>query len=67
MRFSENGYYIESYVKCDNCGLLIYDEGVKSAIPGSESMTFCSTWCREWQAQRATGVESPRLDIAFEA
>ena len=29
MRFSENGYYIEKYVKCANCGLLIYDEGIR--------------------------------------
>ena len=24
MRFSNNGYYIEKYIKCDNCGMLIY-------------------------------------------
>jgi len=28
MRFSANGYYIERYVKCANCGLLIYDDGI---------------------------------------
>ena len=28
MRFSENGYYIERYVKCANCGLLVYGEGI---------------------------------------
>lgn len=66
MRFSENGYYIESYVKCDNCGVLIYDEGISGAILESKSMKFCSAWCCEWQAQRAAGVESPRVDIAFE-
>lgn len=29
MRFSENGYYVEKYVKCANCGLLIYGDGVR--------------------------------------
>ena len=27
MRFSGNRYYIERYVKCRNCGILIYGEG----------------------------------------
>jgi len=67
MRFSENGYYIESYIKCDNCGVLIYDDGIKSTAPEAESMIFCSAWCREWHAQRAEGIESPRVEIAFDA
>ena len=29
MRFAESGYYIEQYVKCDNCGVLIYGDGVR--------------------------------------
>ncbi len=29
MRFSPNGFYIEKYVKCDNCGLLVYGSGIK--------------------------------------
>ena len=28
MRFSNNGYYIEKYIKCDNCGMLIYGDGI---------------------------------------
>jgi hypothetical protein len=66
MRFSANGYYIESYVKCDNCGVLIYDEGIRG-LARTESMTFCSPWCREWRAQRLAGIESPRVDLAFDA
>jgi hypothetical protein len=27
MRFSDNGYYIEKYVKCANCGMLVYGKG----------------------------------------
>ena len=30
MRFSKNGYYIEKYLKCLNCGVLIYDAGIKA-------------------------------------
>ena len=66
MRFSANGYYIESYVKCDNCGVLIYDEGIESTVSQAASMLFCSGWCREWHAQRAAGIESPRIDIEFD-
>ena len=27
MRFSENGLYIEKYIKCANCGLLVFGRG----------------------------------------
>ena len=33
MRFSENGYYIEHYVKCANCGMLVYGEGIAGDAP----------------------------------
>ena len=51
MRFSENGYYIERYVKCANCGMLIYNEG----LPGRRhdaDVVFCSPWCIEWAGLR---------------
>ena len=51
MRFSENGYYIERYVKCANCGLLIYDEGI-SAQRNGPSLVFCSDWCVQWSERR---------------
>jgi len=66
MRFSENGYYIESYLKCANCGVLIYDEGVEPETQTENaSLRFCTPWCREWHAQRAAGIESPELDLPF--
>ena len=34
MRFSDNGYYIERYIKCDNCGVLIYGEGINADVTG---------------------------------
>ena len=62
MRFSDNGYYIEKYVKCTNCGVLIYDEGIPLERDGKER-TFCSQWCIEWSALRDSGVENPRLPL----
>ena len=29
MRFAEKGYYVEQYVKCANCGMLVYGESVE--------------------------------------
>ena len=62
MRFSDNGYYIERYVKCDNCGMLIYDEGKKTTVAGEEKL-FCSDWCNEWAEARANGVDEPRIPL----
>ena len=50
MRFSANGYYIERYVKCANCGMLIYDEGIKGQRHGKDCV-YCSDWCIEWRRQ----------------
>jgi N-methylhydantoinase B len=60
MRFSPEHYYVERYVKCDNCGLLIYDEGIRAA--GREGL-FCSSWCVDWDAQRQAGVAHPVLKL----
>lgn len=65
MRFSANGYYIERYVKCDCCGVLIYDEGIPVQHPQAGALLFCSAWCREWQLQKLAGVESPVVDTPF--
>lgn len=46
MRFSDNGYYIETYVKCDNCGVLIYDAAREVAGEG-DTGPYCSEWCRD--------------------
>ena len=59
MRFAENGYYIEKYVKCDNCGVLIYDEGLRSDSGAQRDLVFCTRWCIEWHAQVASGVAEP--------
>ncbi|VVO31434.1 hypothetical protein PS723_05024 [Pseudomonas fluorescens] len=51
MKFSENGLYIERYVKCSNCGVLIYEQDAptKVKVDGKE---FCSDWCVKWSAER---------------
>ena len=53
MRLSKNGYYVEKYVKCANCGLLIYDQGIGVERDGKAS---CSArdWCIEWSRLRET-------------
>ncbi|MDP7343395.1 MAG: hypothetical protein QF767_08610 [Alphaproteobacteria bacterium] len=54
MRFSDNGYYIERYIKCDNCGVLLYEDGLKGEVAG-EAKLFCSDWCQQWASARAAG------------
>jgi N-methylhydantoinase B len=62
MRFSDNGYYIERYVKCDNCGVLVYDDGKVAEVAG-EKRLFCSDWCVQWNTARANGVVEPRIPL----
>ena len=65
MRFSDNGYYIERYIKCDNCGVLTYDEGLPTEVK-SEPKLFCSEWCIKWFTARANGVDQPRIPLPKE-
>ena len=51
MRFSENGYYVEKYLKCANCGLLVYGAGIEGPVHGKPGL-FCSEWCVEWARLR---------------
>jgi N-methylhydantoinase B len=62
MRFSENGFYIERYVKCANCGLLIYDQGIE-AQRREKAEVFCSDWCIQWADLRESGKEYYQLPI----
>ncbi len=54
MKFSQNGLYIESYTKCANCGVLIYENSPVDAATkvAADGDTFCSAWCRDWKRQR---------------
>jgi hypothetical protein len=54
MRFAPNHLYIEEYVKCVNCGVLIYE---KAAAANPEKITkdgkvYCSQWCVDWEQAR---------------
>jgi N-methylhydantoinase B len=62
MRFSKNGYYIEKYIKCNNCGVLIYDEGMPVERDGKK-LIFCGVWCSEWHALRESGGSDIRLPL----
>jgi hypothetical protein len=65
MRFAHKHYYVERYVKCDCCGVLIYDAGIKATAPDGSPRLFCSPWCRDWTALIDKGAE-PRLPLPRE-
>ena len=47
MRFAKNRLYIESYTKCPNCGILIYEDS-KQSMEGTKPVDgklYCSSWC----------------------
>lgn len=53
MRFSKNGFYVESYEKCSNCGVLVYDETCLAG--GGGGPLYCSDWCEAWAGCVAEG------------
>lgn len=54
MKFSQNGLYIEKYVKCANCGTLIYtnDAAQMKQVVEQNGQTMCSQWCVNWAEAR---------------
>lgn len=51
MKFGTGKLYIESYNKCSNCGVLIYEASMHSAIQKTSGL-FCSEWCESWSDER---------------
>ncbi len=54
MRFAQNRMYIESYNKCPNCGILLYEKpanAISDAVLVASKL-YCSSWCVEWEADR---------------
>lgn len=56
MRFAPNRLYIEEYVKCANCGVLIYEEqgAKKPQTITKDGKVYCSQWCLDWEQARET-------------
>jgi hypothetical protein len=51
MKLSENGLYVERYIKCGTCGVLIYDKGDQQLLTHDGSH-YCSQWCIDWKEAR---------------
>jgi hypothetical protein len=51
MKFSQNGLYIERYIKCTNCGVLIYEATSKNQVH-HDGEIYCSQWCVDWKIKR---------------
>jgi len=51
MKFSANKLYIEQYLKCDNCGILLY-EGEPRITDAEPGKRFCSQWCVDWYREQ---------------
>lgn len=66
MRFAPNHLYIEEYVKCTNCGVLIYDERGKDKPQTivADGKVYCSQWCLDWEHARATGAPAPMAALS---
>jgi 5-oxoprolinase (ATP-hydrolysing)/N-methylhydantoinase B len=62
MKLSDNGYYVEKYVKCRNCGLLIYKDGLTKKVAGKAHL-FCSQWCVEWFDRRENNASPAPLPL----
>ena len=72
MRFSDNGYYVEKYVKCANCGMLVYGQGSTREVAGRQQL-FCTPGASNGRrcAPRARGyfrlpIVQPKLPIEIE-
>jgi hypothetical protein len=55
MRFAKNRLYIESYTKCPNCGILIFEDSKQNMEQTIlvEDKRYCSSWCVSWERDRA--------------
>ncbi|WP_188607104.1 hypothetical protein [Chelatococcus reniformis] len=54
MKFAQNRMYIESYNKCPNCGILLYDKpaNVDTGTVVEAGKIYCSPWCVAWEKDR---------------
>jgi hypothetical protein len=56
MRFAKNRLYIESYTKCPNCGILIFEDSKHNMEDTKliDGKLYCSVWCVAWERDRAS-------------
>lgn len=59
MRFAESGYYLEAYVKCANCGVLIVSRAGGGTRRARPAQLYCSPWCEQWHAKRLAELKPP--------
>lgn len=54
MRFAPSKLFIESYDKCPNCGILIYEKPTYATTEPvvSDGKIYCSQWCVDWESDR---------------
>ena len=67
MRFADKRYYVEAYVKCANCGVLVYGDGVSpttTETSAADDTIYCSDWCIAWQNKKENeGTRWPKLPL----
>lgn len=66
MKFAQNRLYIESYSKCPNCGILLYEKPANASpdTVTSAGRTYCSAWCVQWEADRTSRRQAGRADAS---
>jgi hypothetical protein len=54
MKFAQNRLYIEAYIKCHNCGVLLFhdDKAQQAAKVDISGVVYCSDWCVDWASDR---------------
>jgi len=60
MKFAQNRFYIESYRKCSNCGVLLYEGASLVQDPQNADKTYCSDWCLDWAHERQARHEAAK-------
>lgn len=61
MKFSDNGYYLEEYTKCDNCGVLLYRSPIRMTVDGAHKR-YCSDWCVDWDMKRESELANRKRE-----
>lgn len=63
MKFAENRLYVDDYVKCCNCGILIY-EGVDAPAVRKSGKAYCTDWCVDWADKRSARLAQESAQAA---